>query len=250
MRPGDASVVDMRTGRVRWRFRTGISEPSPVVRGAIGYLGAENGRVYALDLRRRKARWIASTGAKITSSPALVGDRLFLGDYGGRAYAFNARTGRRVWTTSVGTRVYGTPAVARGRVFVPSVFSGLWALSASSGRVLWRLPLGEAHGSPAVYRGRVYFGTKSGTLYSVSAQRGRVLWTRPMGGNVASAIEVVAGVVYAAGTTSRIRAFDWRSGRTLWSFRHSQYVPVSGSGGRLLLHGYSRIWAVEPKRRR
>jgi hypothetical protein len=26
-------------------------------------------------------------------------------------------------------------------------------------------------------------------------------------------------------------------------------VPVSGNGGRLLLHGYSRIWAVEPRRR-
>jgi hypothetical protein len=24
-------------------------------------------------------------------------------------------------------------------------------------------------------------------------------------------------------------------------------VPVSGNGRRLLLHGYSRVWAVEPK---
>jgi hypothetical protein len=32
------------------------------------------------------------------------------------------------------------------------------------------------------------------------------------------------------------------------SFPHGEYVPVSGNGRRLLLHGYSRIWAVEPKR--
>jgi hypothetical protein len=28
-------------------------------------------------------------------------------------------------------------------------------------------------------------------------------------------------------------------------FPHGQYVPVAGSGRRLLLHGYSRIFAVE-----
>ena len=40
---------------------------------------------------------------------------------------------------------------------------------------------------------------------------------------------------------------DGRSGRVLFRFPHGQYVPVSGNGGRLLLHGYSHIWAVEPR---
>jgi outer membrane protein assembly factor BamB len=250
MWPGTAVVLDARTGRIRWRYRTGISEASPVVRKGIAYLGGENGRLYALDLRRRRARWVASTGDKITASPALVGNRVFIGDYSGHAYAFNSRTGRRLWKRSVGTRVYGTPAVANGRVFVPSVFSGLWALDARSGRVRWHLPLWEAHGAPGVYRGRVYFGTKSGTVYCISAARGRVIWTRSARGNVASASIVVDGVVYVAGTTSRIWALDWRTGRRLWTFPYSQYAPVSGNGGRLLMHGYSRLWAVEPKRKR
>ena len=33
----------------------------------------------------------------------------------------------------------------------------------------------------------------------------------------------------------------------LLRFPHGEYVPVSGNGRRLLLHGYSRVWAVEPK---
>jgi uncharacterized BrkB/YihY/UPF0761 family membrane protein len=32
------------------------------------------------------------------------------------------------------------------------------------------------------------------------------------------------------------------------SFPHGQYVPVSGNGMRLLLNGFSRIYAVEPRR--
>jgi outer membrane protein assembly factor BamB len=250
MWPGTATVLDMRRGRILWRYRTGISEASPVVRNGVAFLGGENGHLYALDIRRHRARWVASTGEKITSSPALVGNRVFIGDYSGHAYAFDARTGRRLWSRSVGTRVYGSPAVANGRVFVPSVFSGLWALDARSGRVRWHLRLGEAHGAPGIYRGRVYFGTKSGTVYCVSASSGRVIWTRAVHSNVASASVVVDGVVYVAGTSSRILALDWRTGHTIWAFPHSEYTPVSGNGGRLLMHGYARIWAVEPKRKR
>ena len=46
------------------------------------------------------------------------------------------------------------------------------------------------------------------------------------------------------GDRARHRA-DGKSGRVLFRFPHGEYVPVSGSGKRLLLHGYSRLYAVE-----
>jgi outer membrane protein assembly factor BamB len=251
MSPGDFKVLDLETGKLKWRYSTGLTEPSPVVRGSIAYFAATNGRVYAVDLRRRRPKWVARTGAKITSSPALAGRRLYVGDYAGRVFAFDARRGRRVWTGSAGSRVYGTVAVAGGRVFAPSVFSGLSALSARSGRLLWRIPVGVyLYSSPAVYRGRVYFGTYAGLVYCVSARSGRILWRRSAGGAVSGAVQVVGGVVYAGSFGRRITAWHWRSGRQLWRFPRGRYVPVSGNGGRLLLHGSSRVYAVEPRGRR
>ena len=252
MEPGYVKVVSMSTGKVRWRYYTGRAEPSPVVRNGVAYLASANGNVYALDLDRRRPRWIFRGGVKITGSPALVGNRLYVGDYAGRVFALNARTGRRIWTGSAGSRVYGTVAVSDGRVFAPSVFSGLSALSARSGRLLWRLPVGDyLYSSPAVYRKRVYFGTYEHLVYSVSARSGRVLWTRPTrAGAVSGAVQVVAGVVYAASLRDRTHAWHWRSGRRLWTFRHGEYVPVSGNGAHLLIHGWQKVFAVEPKRRR
>jgi hypothetical protein len=55
--------------------------------------------------------------------------------------------------------------------------------------------------------------------------------------------------VYAASFGNRTVGVDVRTGRVIFRFPHGEYVPVSGNGGRLLLHGYSRIWAVEPRRR-
>jgi outer membrane protein assembly factor BamB len=251
MNPGDVKGVSMDTGRVRWSYRTGRAEPSPVIRDGVAYFGAENGNVYALDLDRHRPRWVFRGGVKVTSSPALVGKRLYFGDYAGRVFALDARTGRVLWRGSAGGRVYGTVAVAGGRVFAPSVFSGLSALSARTGRLLWRIPVGAyLYSSPAAFRGRVYFGTYGGIVYCASAGSGRILWRRPAGGRVSGAVQIVAGVVYGATLENRTTAWHWRSGRTLWSFPQGEYVPVSGNGARLLMHGRSQIWAVEPKRRR
>jgi outer membrane protein assembly factor BamB len=249
MSPGYVSVVDMDTGRIKWRFYSGRAEPSPVIRHGVAYFGAANGNVYALDLDRRRPRWVFGGGVKITGSPALVGNRIYIGDYAGRVFALNARTGGRVWTGSAGSRVYGTTAVAGGKVFAPSVFSGLSALSAKTGRLLWRVPVGAyLYSSPAAYRGRVYFATHGGYVYSADARTGHVYWTRPAGGRVGGAVEVVAGLVYAA-SPGRISAWNWRTGRLVWTFPRGKYVPVSGNGARLLLHGAKQIWAVEPRRR-
>jgi outer membrane protein assembly factor BamB len=249
--PGRIKIVDMATGKVRWGYATARGEGSPVIVRGIAYLGDESGRIYALDVRRRKMRWIFSGASKITSSPAIANGRLYFGDYAGRVYALNARSGRRIWTGSAGSRVYGTVAVARGRVFAPSVFSGLSALSARTGRLLWRIPVGVyLYSSPAYYRKRVYFGTYAGLVYSVSPRSGRVLWRRSTGGAVSGAIVVVNGVVYAGSFNGRITAWNWRTGRRLWSFPQGRYVPVSGNGGRLLMHGRRGVWAVAPRQRR
>jgi outer membrane protein assembly factor BamB len=250
MSPGYVNIVSMETGRVKWRFYTGLAEPSPVIRNGLAYFGATNGDVYALDLDRRRPRWVFHGGAKITGSPALVGNRLFIGDYAGQVFALNAHTGGVIWRGSAGTRVYGTVAVAGGRVFAPSVFSGLSAFSARTGRPLWRIPVGAyLYSSPAVYRSRVYFGAYTGLVYCASAASGRLLWARPAGGHVSGAVEVVAGVVYAASFSDRITAWDWRTGRTVWSFPHGRYVAVSGNAARLLIHGAHSIWAVVPRRK-
>jgi outer membrane protein assembly factor BamB len=249
--PGRVAILDMDNGKLRWRRATARGEGSPVIVRGIAYFGDESGRMYALNVRRRKMRWVFSGASKITSSPAVTGGRLYFGDYAGRVYALNARSGRRLWTGSAGSRVYGTVAVAGGRVFAPSVFSGMSALSARTGRLLWRIPVGVyLYSSPAYYRKRVYFGTYARLVYCVAARSGRILWRRGTGGGVSGAIVVVDGVVYAGSFNNRITGWNWRTGRRLWSFPQGRYVPVSGNGGRLLMHGRRDLWAVAPKRQR
>jgi outer membrane protein assembly factor BamB len=246
---GVVRVLDRRNGRLRWSFDVGSPiESSPVVRNGLDYFGAWNGRVYALDLERRRLRWSYRSGAKITSSAALAGRTLYIGDYGGRLLALNARTGRLRFARSVNGRIYGTPAVASGRVFVPSSTGGSLTAFSTSGRYLWRVTTGAyVYSSPAVWANRVFFGSYNGRFYAVSAETGRVRWSVSAGGPVSGAAVVVGGVAYAGSTRNRITGVDAKSGKVVLRFPHGEYVPVSGNGKRLLLHGYSRVYAVEER---
>ncbi len=138
-----------------------------------------------------------------------------------------------------------------GRVFVPSSTGNSLTAFSAAGSFLWRRSTGAyVYSSPAVSDGRVYFGSYNGVLYCVSARTGETLWSVGAGGPISGAVTLVAGVAYAGSTWGSIVAVDARSGRVLLRFPHGEYVPVSGNGGTLLLHGYSRIYAVKPLVRR
>jgi eukaryotic-like serine/threonine-protein kinase len=251
MGDGRVRVLDRKNGRVLWSKRIGSAiESSPVVRFDVDYFGTRDGRVYALNLRTRRVRWVYSSGAKITASVALAGRTAYVGNYGGQLTALDTRTGRLRWSSSVNGRVYGTSPVAGGRLFVPSSTGGSVTAFSTRGTRLWSFYTGSyVYSSPVTWAGRVVFGSYNGVLYCVSARTGGVLWTVAIGGSISGAPVIVDGVVYAASFGNRTVGVDVRTGRVIFRFPHGQYVPVSGNGGRLLLHGYSRIWAVEPRPR-
>ena len=247
---GYVYLLERATGRVRWSYRVGSPiESSPIVRDGVDYFGTWDGRLVALDLRRHRVRWSRYLGAKITSSASIAGGRLFIGDYAGRLWAVSPRTGATRWVRSVNGRIYGTPAVANGRVFVPSSTGDSLTAFSTSGSYLWRISTGAyVYSSPAVWGGRVFFGSYSGVFYGLAAASGRVLWTVGTGGPISGAAVVVAGVAYAGSFSGRIVGVAARTGHVLVNFRHGHYVPVSGNGMRLLFHGYSELYAVQPVR--
>jgi outer membrane protein assembly factor BamB len=115
----------------------------------------------------------------------------------------------------------------------------------TGGSFLWRRDFGSyVYSSPAAADGRIYFGAYDGVFYALRASDGATAWAVGTGGPISGAAVVVDGIAYAGSFAHRIVGVDARSGRVVLSFPHGEYVPVSGAGKRLLLHGYSRLYAV------
>ncbi len=249
---GTVYVLNRSDGKLLWSWYAGAPiEPSPIVENGIDYFGTAADNVDALDLHTHKLRWSRSLGAKITSSAAIVGGRLFIGDYAGRLWALSPATGATRWVGQVNGKIYGTPAVSQGRIFVPSSTGDSLTAFTTSGRYLWRVTTGNyVYSSPAVWGGRVCFGSYDGSFYGVSAATGRVVWRIYTGGPISGAAVIVDGIAYAGSFSHHIVGVDARTGRRVLEFRHGEFAPVSGDGSRLLLHGFGRLYAVEPRRHR
>ena len=244
---GHVWVLRRSDGRLLWHYTVGSPvESSPVIVDGADVFGAWNGTITALDLRTHRVRWRYRDGCKVTSSAALAGSTLYIGDYCGRLVALWRRDrAGSLHARRRRSRLRHACRLGRARLRARARPAGSLTAFSTSGRYLWRRSTGSyVYSSPAVAAGRVFFGSYNGVFYALSARTGATLWTHGTGGPISGAAAVVDGVAYAGSFAHRIVGVDARSGRVVLDFPHGEYVPVSGSGRRLLLHGYSRIYAV------
>jgi outer membrane protein assembly factor BamB len=272
--PGFVIAMDTKTGRVKWRFDTGVVESSPLVVGNLLYVGSWNHRIYALDIRTGKVRWEYDTGEEINSSAAYAEGTIYIGANEGHLYALNAWTGALKWRASSFTRFgrreyfYPTPTVAYGRVYIGNADGTLYAFGARSGDLLWARPAGTyIYTAAAVSRNRVYVGTYDGRFSAFDAATGDPVWSWEAPGAIHGAPTVMAGLVYFSTTsaglaTSRAQRFikagrrgtyalDARTGRPVWRRPGvGQYSPIVADAERVYLTGSTRVYGLMPKRRR
>ena len=249
---GRVIALDRANGHVRWSWSAGSPiESSPIVRGGVDYFGAWNGRLYALDLATRELRWTREARRE-DHLERLARRRLALHRRLRRTALGAPGARRRRPLDGLGERADLRDARRRRRTRLRPLLDRPVA-----DRVLDRRQPALAASAPAATstpRPRSGAAASSSapttaTFYAVSAASGAVLWRVGAGGPISGAAVVVDGVAYAGSFAHRIVGVDAATGKTLLTFGHGHYVPVSGNGMRLLFHGYSRLYAVEPRAR-
>jgi outer membrane protein assembly factor BamB len=238
-------ALDARTGRVRWRHRTGrCGWGSPAIwRGLVitTYIGHEcasqvpgtDGEVVAYLARTGAVCWRFRLGP-CESSPLVVGGVVYVGDWHGRVYALNAWSGRPRWVFRADGAVKGSLSYAGGKVFIGAYDGHVYALDARTGRQVWRAsaqsrlgPPGWFYSSPAVAHGRVYIGSTDSKVYSFGAATGRLRWSYSTGGYVYASPAVWRDLVLVGSYDHLFYAFDAATGAVRWRFRANG--PISGS---------------------
>ena len=252
-----------RTGKPIWSRRIARSESSPlVVRGRL-FFGDDAG-VHALRARDGKRLWFHRTPGYVRSALAYSRGKLFFGDYSGGFSALRARDGRKLWrVTTRGASFsragafYSTPAVAFGRVYAGNADGKVYSFSTRNGRIAWtRQTDDEVYGGPTPSRvagtpPSIYVGSIGGTFYAFDARSGRTRWTYRTEGRVLGSATLIGRVVYFAVADAKYTlGLDVRRGRRVFYFPDGEYTPVISDGQRLYLTGYSRQYALVPKRKR
>jgi outer membrane protein assembly factor BamB len=228
-------AVDARTGRLRWRKKTGrCAASSPTLHGGIVYQAymdyvpcpegrpGASGFVIAWDARTGRKLW-RFNAAPVESSPLYRKGLVYVGSWDHRVYALDARTGRKRWSFEADDRVNTSAAGWRNTIYIATDGGSLYALNARTGRLRWRAQSNSKFGSreffyatPTVAYGRVFLGNTDGTMYVFGAKSGQLLWARPLGSYVYAAAAVWRKRVFVGTYDGRFYALSAATGDVIW----------------------------------
>jgi len=241
-----AGIDAHNVGRLHLKWAVGFEgalrvRSQPALAGGALYLGAQDGRVYALDRASGCERWKFTASAEVRTGIVVstwkAGDAtahpaLYFGDIVGNVYALDAVTGKEIWRDRAdphpSTTLTASPALYEGRLYVPvssleegaagekydcCTFRGsMIAFDARTGKRIWQSYLID---EPKLL-GTNAAGSK---LYGPS---GIALWNTP-------AIDAKRGVMYfgsgdnySSPTTKNsdaVIAMDLRTGKIKWVYQ-------------------------------
>jgi len=121
---------DLTTGRRRWRYETDDQIVTPVTRhGSAVYVADRTGGVHALADDGRRL-WRAQLSGRLQGRVVADGRRLFAGAEDGRVYGLDLSGGSIVWTHQTRAAVTAAPALSGSSVFAASTDGYLYALDA------------------------------------------------------------------------------------------------------------------------
>jgi outer membrane protein assembly factor BamB len=128
------NTADVKALAQAWDYPTGTHVNSSVASVAgIAYVGADGGRLFALNTHTGAEVWTADAGGAITGSPAVVGGVAYVGAGDGTLYTYDAATGVPGWQATTGGAIASSPAVIGGSVFIGSGDHNLYAFNATTG---------------------------------------------------------------------------------------------------------------------
>jgi outer membrane protein assembly factor BamB len=170
-------------------------ESSPVVIGSTAYFGATDGRLFAVNTANGKVRWAYDTGGRINSSPSILGNKIFITTYAGSILSLNRFNGQRNWITYI------------RRDFAQ--YESFYASASTDGK-------------------RLYTISRAGKVVAVRVSDGSVVWTHDLNTTGYSTPAIANGVIYVGDFNGLVHAYRAADGTQLWQ----TYV-----GGRILAPG-------------
>ena len=203
--------------------------------------------------------WSVDSGGPISASPSVVDGTLFLGNNEGRFLALDVRSGRERWHAGFSSALMAAPIVIgnnvivgegdensmvmHGVVHVGGGTNAIVALDRTTGAVRWTTPLGgTAMPTSAYVDGRLVAHIGNGDLVSLSPETGAMAFHHNIGTtpSMVSLLPLGRDTVVSAGQTeTEIIAVHASSGATIWRrpFLKSSALgdcPLASDGTRVM----------------
>lgn len=221
------------SGKLKWRFNfsnasKGIHATAVLDQKRV-YIGAYNGRLYALDKETGHPDWVVEMGVALGASAIIHDNALYVSvetaHPNGYIVKINPADGRVLWTSPwLGAHPHSSPALwpERNLLFVGANNLRLHALDMRTGEIRWIFN-GEGHikGTPAFIDGKVYFTSWGRKIFALDAETGEDLWETFIGGESQTSPAFVPdeNLLIVAGSSGAVTAVHAASGEIAWQIQ-------------------------------
>ena len=168
---------------------------------------------------------------ELSSSPAIVGNRLYIGathgsilSVSGATYCIDIETNKLIWRHDSDIPIISSPAVVAGRVYIGEGYHydtgcRLRCLDANTGDPIWSFrTASHVESTPYIIQGRLYFTAGGDGVYCLDALAGEEIWHFPAVHADMAPIVKNGKVYFGTGYGEyRTYALDAMTGKEIWS---------------------------------
>ncbi|MGC6415943.1 MAG: PQQ-binding-like beta-propeller repeat protein [Bradymonadia bacterium] len=183
----------------------------------------------------------------VRSRIAHDGKLLYMGADDGRLIAVDAYNGEKVWSYKVRGVVSSAPTLGKKHVLVTDGTNAIYCLSKSGKWVWQyrrekpRHFASHGESRPLIHRGVVYQGFSDGYVVALRLDDGSLIWSANLGKEAGDRLDVDAGLVpgvpnliYAASLGGGLYALQAATGKQKWRMKIKGITGLSGHDGDLL----------------
>jgi len=127
--------VDLESGEILWKYENPDRHfpfyASPALGAELAVLGGRDKLVHAVNTSTGEAAWTLPAGARVDSSPVIVGDRVVVASTAGEIFILDLATGEPVWQFETGSSFLASPSVAGGKLVIGSLDGVLYCFGAA-----------------------------------------------------------------------------------------------------------------------
>jgi len=198
---------------------------TPVPTEDLVYVGAYNGKVYALNRDTGYERWIYPKEGyigPIVANTVVDGDNaIYVSSSDGRVYALNTSYGEFRWSSEpLSEKLWTTLTIKDDIIYLSTYENNIYTLSTKNGNLLPRTFKADAgfSSSPIIYQDTLFVGSFDNNLYAIKVGSDGLLWKFPGGRWFWSTPVSKDNIVYAGCLDGKVYAINAETGDLEWEF--------------------------------
>jgi len=175
---GKLYAVKLADGKQLWSYEASDEIRASVsVHDGVVYVGDAAGLFHAVDAKSGKAKWSFKSDSEIVSSANFYKDWLLFGSNDQFLYALKT-DGSLAWKIETDGYVYATPAIVDGKAYSAGCDGFIREIDIATGTENKRIEIGAYVGaSPAIRDGKAYVGTFENQVLGIDLKLDKVIWS-------------------------------------------------------------------------